>query len=414
MLPIVVLPTLEKWDCQQCGHCCRGSIIPLSDEDLERFKGQRWDKHPEYRKVRTLVPISPFSKRVRLAHRSDGSCVFLNEQGLCRIHVEFGYEAKPTTCRVFPLQLVPHDNQFVLTTRRSCPSAASDVGQNIQGHLPFIQQLVREGRLSTKSIAAPFLKTGERRDWKTTRLALDAASLLLQDQRYPPVRRLVHVLQYANLLQKARTKSMPNSRLVDLVQTLADLVPEESKPFFTDQHQPSAFAGILFRQIAVEFARLHPEYCPSSKWSQRLRMANTGWRIFRGRGLTPSMMPAFPSVRFEDLEQPLGQIDPAIDQLLSRLIETLSASYLYAIADRQAWSIVESIRGLAILFPVGLWLLRWASHARAPSVQDMVNIVVALDRGQGFRPLSGPLQRWRLSTLAAQGELERLVVWYAR
>ena len=33
-LPLRALPIIEQWDCQGCGICCRGSIIPLSDDDL--------------------------------------------------------------------------------------------------------------------------------------------------------------------------------------------------------------------------------------------------------------------------------------------------------------------------------------------------------------------------------------------
>jgi len=43
----------------------------------------------------------------------------------------------------------------------------------------------------------------------------------------------------------------------------------------------------------------------------------------------------------------------------------------------------------------------------------MIQIVVALDRGQGFASLTGQLHRLRLQMLSS-GELERLVVWYAR
>lgn len=278
-----------------------------------------------------------------------------------------------------------------------------DLGRTIQDHLPAIERLVNEDRLSSKPVDAPMLKAGEHRDWKSTRLALDAASQLLLDERYPPVRRLVHVLQFADLLEKAKIKSMSHEKLEVLIQTLAEHVAEESKPFFEDRRQPSGLARVFFRQIAVEFARLHPEYRPHSKWSQRLRMMDTGWRVFRRRGLTPSMSPAFSRVAFDDLEQPLGQIDSSIDRPLARLIETQSASYLYAMADRQGWSVVDSLRNLAILFPMGLWLLRWASHGRAPLVEDMVNIVVALDRGQGFHSLNRSLHRWRLKILGSQG-----------
>ncbi len=82
--------------------------------------------------------------------------------------------------------------------------------------------------------------------------------------------------------------------------------------------------------------------------------------------------------------------------------------------DRRDWSLVDSVRSLVAAFPIGLWLLRWAAHGREPTAQDMVQIVVALDRGNGFAPLTGPLQRWRLRLLATDNQLERLIVWFAR
>jgi hypothetical protein len=103
-----------------------------------------------------------------------------------------------------------------------------------------------------------------------------------------------------------------------------------------------------------------------------------------------------------------------IDQPLARFIESSGASFIYAITDKRGWSIVDSIRSLAATFPVGNWLLRWTSRGREPVVQDMIQIIVALDRGGGYSPLTGTLQRTRLRLLAADAQLERLVVWYAQ
>lgn len=412
-LPIVILPTAEKWDCHHCGICCRGSLVPLYDEDLARLRSQKWDEHPEFRNTTVIVRNQSSRNAFRLAHRADGSCVFLSDQGLCRIHSELGYEAKPTICRVFPLQLVPRNGRVALTARRACPSAAADSGQLLKQHLPFVQQFVRDGRLSTKAIEPPALKTGEHHNWKTVELALETASQLLLDQRFPPVRRMVHTLQFANLLNKAKTKSMEDKKLAELINTLAQLVPEVSKPFFDDRRPPSSYARMVFRSMGIEFARLHPQFRPTRSWSQRIQLINTFFRLVRGSGLLPEIQPPFPQVRFEQLELPLGLLDPSIDYPLARLIEASSASYIYALADRKGWSVVESIRGLVSLFPVGLWLLRWVSHGRNPTSEDMIQIVVALDRGQGFASLTGQLHRVRLQMLSS-GELERLVVWYAR
>ncbi len=388
--------------------------MPLDDGDVERLNGQKWNEHPDYRDRPIMVRYWSSKKSYRLAQRLDGSCVFLQENGLCRIPSDLGYEAKPTICRVFPLQLVPRNGNAALTIRRACPSSAADDGGPLNHHLPFVQQMVRESRLSTKPIEPPSLKPGEDRDWKTVGLALETASELMLDQRFPPVRRLVHTLQFANLLGKAKTKLMDERKLAELIGTVAQIVPEESKPFFSDRRPPSAYARMLFRSMGIEFARLHPQFRALPTWSQRRELARSLFRLVRGRGKLPKIEPAFPLAQFDDLEHPLGQIAPSIDFPLARLIEASSASYIYALADRRGWSVVESIRGLVATFPIGLWLLRWASHGREPTAEDMIQIVVALDRGQGYAPLTGHFQRLRLQLLSRQGELERLIVWYAR
>jgi len=413
-LPIVILPTEEKWDCHQCGICCRGSLVPLSDADVARLQSQKWSEHPDYRGTPIMVRNRSSKKRFRLAQRMDGSCVFLSEKGLCRIHSELGHEAKPTICRVFPLQLVPRDGNVVLTIRRACPSSAADKGSPLKQHLPFMQQFVREGRLTTDRIDPPDFKHRESRDWKVVTLALETASELLLDKRYPPVRRLVHTLQFANLLDKAKTRPMDDKKLEDLIRTVSQIVPEESKPYFDHRKPPSTNALMLFRSMGIEFSRLHPLFRARPSWLHRMELARTLIRLVTGRGALPNLAPAFPSAKFSDLEGPLGALDQSIDFPLARHIEASSASYIYAIADRRGWSVVDSIRGLVATFPLGLWMLRWVSHGRQPTVEDMLQIVVALDRGQGYAPLTGQLQRRRLKMLSGNGELERLIVWYTR
>jgi lysine-N-methylase len=413
-LPIVTLDNDEKWSCHQCGICCRGSLVPLSDADIERLRSQKWEEQPEYRNTRLMVRNRGSSIPYRLAHRSDGSCVFLNDDGLCRIHSKFGIEAKPTICQTFPLQLIPHEKQAVLTLRRACPSAAADLGSPMSAHLPFVKQLVRDQRLQAEAIAPPLLKPGEKRNWKTVRSVLESAGGLLRDQRYPPVRRLVHALQFAGLLAQAKTRDLSDQQIVELARTLAELAPEESVPFFAERRSPRGYAKTMFRLMAIDCARLHPQCRHRSTWSARFQLVRTAWRVARGSGRTPSIDQVFTRADFDELEEASGPLSPEIYVPLARFIEATSASFLYAIADRRGWSVVDSIRGLALLFPVGLWLLRWRAQGRQPTVEDMLQIIVALDRSQGYAPHCGLVHRLRLSTLAAGGELERLVAWYAR
>jgi lysine-N-methylase len=413
-LPIHCLPTVERWSCHQCGVCCRGSLVPLSAEDVARLDSQKWQERPEYRQRPVMVRQRLLGHEHRLAQREDGSCVFLLPDGLCRIHKEFGFDAKPLVCRMFPLQIVPRDNVAYVTIRRACPSAAADRGMPVEEQLDFARQLARERRLADEAPTPPPIKPGEQRDWRVARRLLATFERLLIDEHYPPVRRLVHALAFCRLLHDARTRSLADRQLGELFEVLEQNVAGEVSELFTKRQRPGAAAGVLFRQTAAEFVRLYPGLDARPGWGERWRLAIAALKLVRGRGRLPALHPLLPAATFADLEQPLGTLDAAIYQPLARMIETTAVSWSYALANRGGWSIIESVRMLALLYPIGLWILRWQAHGRATAADDMPPIITALDRGQGYAPLAGSKQRWRLQTLASLGELEQLVTWYAR
>jgi hypothetical protein len=235
---------------------------------------------------------------------------------------------------------------------------------------------------------------------------------LLTDQRYPPVRRLVHSLTLCRLFEQARARSFTDQKLGELFQVLEENVAGEVGDLFAAPRAASRGGAILFRQTAAEVLRLHPRFRVQPSWRERFRLIWAAWKIVRGRGVLPRLHPDLPAATFADLEAPLGLLAPAIYQPLNRLIETSAASWSYALANRGGWSIVESVRMLALALPLGLWMLRWIAAGRAPTPDDLPEIITALDRGQGFASLAGRRQRWRLQTLARLGDLERLVVWY--
>jgi lysine-N-methylase len=411
-LPLKPLPMVERWDCHQCGMCCRGSIIPLSPEEVQRIAAQKWEEREDLRGTPVIVRQSALGQLHRLGQRPDGSCVFLLPDGLCRVHKEFGAEAKPLVCRMFPLQIVPRDNVAYVTLRRACPSAAADDGRPVAEQIDFVRQLARERKLAEDSPPPPALKPGLARGWPAAKKLLTALERLLNDQRYPPVRRLVHALTLCRLLQQARTRTFSDERLGELVEVLEQNVAGEVGELFAKPQPPSKAGAILFRQTAIEFMRLHPRFTALPSWRERFRLIGTAWQVVRGRGPLPRWHPDLPVATFADLEAPLGLLAQAVYQPLARMIETTAASWSYALANRNGWSIVESLRMLALTLPVGLWMLRWLAAGRTPVPDDMPEIIAALDRGQGFAPLAGSRQRWRLSLLHQLGDLERLAIWY--
>ncbi len=335
-LPIVPLKSDEHWDCHQCGVCCHGSIVPLNLADAERLRSQQWGNEPEFENTRLTVRHRAAASSLRLAHRDDGACVFLNEDGLCRIHSKFGVEAKPSVCQTFPLQLIPREKHAVLTIRRACPSAAADLGDTVATRLPNVKKLVRDGHLKADATAPPAFKTGEYRQWRTIQTILDESGQLLRDQRYPPVRRIVHVLQYASHLEAAKTRRLDDKQIAELARTLRELEPEESKPFFAEQRPPKGYSQILLRRTAMVCGRLHPECRHRTSWKARVELAQIAWKVVRGKGSTPVFNNVFPASTFEALEQPVGIKSAEVYEPLTRFIETNSESHLYAFANRGA------------------------------------------------------------------------------
>ncbi len=128
LMALRTLPIIEHWDCHNCGICCYGNIIRLDEDDLARLKAQHWEEDPDFRGKRTIARHGLLKKSYTLVQRPDGGCIFLTAQGRCRIHEVHGYDAKPRICKTFPLQIVPVENGAILTTRRSCPSAAAEQG----------------------------------------------------------------------------------------------------------------------------------------------------------------------------------------------------------------------------------------------------------------------------------------------
>ncbi len=220
-MPIRTLPIVERWDCHSCGFCCRSTKFKLSDDDLKKLREQQWEKHPDFRGLPIVTRHGWLRKYYQLGKRPDGACIFLTEDNLCRIHRDLGEAAKPLVCRLFPFQLVPLEKFAFVTLRQYCPSAVADNGRPLEEHLQYVAQLAEEGKLTVRPITLPAIFPGCRRSWDDLLLVADVLDRLMHDERYPIVRRLVHGLQFCNLLEQSRLKEIGGDELAPLLEKLA-------------------------------------------------------------------------------------------------------------------------------------------------------------------------------------------------
>src|SRR5215831_8537301 len=193
-LPVRHLPVVQNWDCHVCGSCCKEYRVTVTDGERRRIEAQRWDNDPEIGDLPIFQKSGPWwARRYHLAHRADGSCVFLTEQGRCRIHERFGYEAKPLPCRLFPFLLVPAGDHWRVGMRFACPSAAANKGRSVRDHEQalrrFAAELVkREGmdrQPGAANVPPPRLGAGQRVAWPDVLQFMQALLTILRDRSDP-------------------------------------------------------------------------------------------------------------------------------------------------------------------------------------------------------------------------------------
>lgn len=108
------IPEGINFDCTGCGNCCFSWPVPLTDDDFERICSLEIEgvKKEPVHIIKTGAPASPGQRAFTsaLGKRRDGKCQFLSPDNRCEIHSQFGEEAKPSMCRLFPYTFTPTPN----------------------------------------------------------------------------------------------------------------------------------------------------------------------------------------------------------------------------------------------------------------------------------------------------------------
>jgi lysine-N-methylase len=402
------LPIIEHWDCHGCSACCRETTIRLSADDLAKLESQRWDEHPEFRGQRITRRLAFLGGAKVLAHKADGSCVFLTGEGRCRIHAEFGPEAKPLACQQFPLQVVATDRDLSVTVLRSCPTAAAGQGKPLSEHLPFLKRLLGDAPRPAGPAAARPVVRGGARSWDDFHRVAGAFERLIADQRIPLVRRVVHAAQLCTLLSESKWNRIDAKAKGELIQLLVESATNDVGQLFSDRKPPTPRVAKLFRRLGAHFVRCYPGGPPIRSLSSHWRAFRASGKLARATTTVPAVHPQFPAVALAQLERPLGPLAVEVLAPLSAFFESHAISKRYALS-RSNRPLVESVRRLAFAYPMALWMLRWLAHDRAPTADDIAQIVVALERGLDLPALSPAV-----NFMADDAQLERLIAWYGR
>ena len=137
-------PYGHNYDCVQCGRSCSYyGTIPVEDRVVETLS-----QHPLGLRV-AETHGSAFHKRddgttvMHMVAAQDPTCVYLDQDKLCKIHAELGAAAKPTTCQQYPFQFTSTPDGLFVGASFFCTSIRENSGRPMYEHsLEILENLL--------------------------------------------------------------------------------------------------------------------------------------------------------------------------------------------------------------------------------------------------------------------------------
>jgi lysine-N-methylase len=419
--PPLQLPIVQNWSCHNCGGCCRQHLIEITEAERQRILEQGWtaaDGIPADQAPVVWFAGPPWKKRYRLAHRADGACVFLNDQGLCRIHAKFGEQAKPLPCQLYPYVFHPGGPKVAVSLRFSCPSAVANRGTPVGKQLDALKALASQVvPPHAERIRPPQISPRSRVDWSDFLRFVGAIDEIIAQPATPLTSRLLQALSLARTIGEAKFDAIQGSRLTEFLQLISGAArsqPTDSKDF----ELPSRAGRLQFRMLAAHYARRDTFEEAARGWRGRLRLLKAALTFARGSGKAVPLQPGFREVPFATLDEPFGGLSGEAESILTRYFRVKIQGLHFCGPAYYDVPFVEGFYSLALVFPVVLWLGRWlaASDSRTSLTTDDVSQALAIaDHHHGYSPVLGSRSsRRRVRLLTHDADLERLIVWYAR
>jgi lysine-N-methylase len=410
------LPTIQNWSCHNCGGCCREHDILITDAERSRIDSFKWTESDDV-PTHVVERAGWFNPRHRLAHRADGSCVFLDGNGLCKIHARFGEAAKPLACRVYPYAFHPAGDQIVVSLRFSCPSVVASAGKSMEQNrdeLRSLQKLVVPK--GVEQIVTPAINSTQTLEWSDLIRLARGFRQMLDDTSTELQTRVMRIAFVNDMLARARFDKIRGERIDELLTVLWNASADECPTLFVE---PTPMTRTEFRLLLAYYARKDMLSSTGRGIIARLRMVAAGLALARGRGKSPALQGRLPPASFASIEGPMSFSDPAqqagSDELLQRYLSVKLEGLHFCGRAFYNLSFCEGLANLLLTLPLIHYSARWIAtgSGRSTVVLDDVRAAVAIiDHNHGYSPaLAMRNNRSRIRRLLGPDVLPRLTAW---
>ncbi len=433
------LPVIQNWSCHNCGGCCREHLIEITEAEKARIEKQGWATHKDLKTDKPLIETIG-KGRYRLAHQADGACVFLNDDGLCRIHAKFGEPAKPLACRVYPYAYHPAgDEAITVSLRFSCPSVVQNLGPSVSAQSEDLNSVAKEivaGK--RRDHDAPLIhrnpKHGNQQtSWSDFHQFLKTLDESFVDTSVDFVVRLMRAISWMELVEESQFVTIKDAKLTEFLTLIRKASVKAQPDNELPVHRPSRLGRTMFRLMAGQLARHDTEADYQRGLGLRVALLTaalkytTGWVKVPQLAGSSSVATAFGdgldgdasrAVGFAELEHPFDGRQPEIDELFERYFRVKIQGIHFCGPAHYDTPLVDGFRSLALMYPVVMWLarLRAARGGRTSlSLTDVQAALATADHNFGYSPALGmSAALGRVTQLGKLKQVTALVGWYSQ
>ena len=177
-----------------------------------------------------------------------------------------------------------------MSLRFSCPSVVQNLGQPVAQQRQSLEKLAGEIVPSNyKAPDAPLLFAGQSMTWPDVMVMLAFIERGLSDETVGFTTRLLRVLGWLDLLDKAPPEAILGDQLGNLLPVLheasARALPGDDLPLV----KPTALGRVLFRQWTAQLLRHDTDVTARGGLLGRMRLLGDGLRFTLGRGRVPAL-----------------------------------------------------------------------------------------------------------------------------
>ncbi len=407
---MVTPPSFQCYDCSGCGDCCRGKFaINISSDDYERLMNQGWQDEPEYKNIAIAVKKG---NKYRLSHDENGQCIFLNKDGLCKIHTKFGEPEKPLPCRLYPFKLIQMGKQVRIDIRYDCLQVAGNIGKPITTQRQYLNQFIETLTTENKIGIKPILFGKIEVEWAQLCRISESFERILNYKALSLTDRIIGCVNMTSLLYNPKIATLTGGELTQFLQTISDKIINSALNTTVKRIQPSAIVRLLFRQILVIYLR-EDRVGNKTELTKRL---STMLKMVNGTGTIPELREDFPIVNFLDIEQSFCRPTPDNEEIFTRYYRMRLSGLGFFGDNFYNRPFLDGLMALWLTYPVINWISRVyavADDLDAPNKKAMVNALMIMSHQHGATPIFNLFsERIRTKFLCERPILRSLIVWY--